>query len=62
MTTGAPAPERDPRPRPSAHSEVEQMKRIAIGCLVALGLVVGGATAANAGEFGLSAGIMTSSL
>ena len=26
------------------------MKRIAIGCLVALGLVVGGATAANAGE------------
>ena len=27
------------------------MKRIAIGCLVALGLVVGGATAANAGEY-----------
>jgi hypothetical protein len=27
------------------------MKRIAIGCLVALGLVVAGATAANAGEY-----------
>ena len=27
------------------------MKRIAIGCLVALGLVAGGATAANAGEY-----------
>lgn len=27
------------------------MKRIAIGCLMALGLVVGGTTAANAGEY-----------
>jgi hypothetical protein len=31
--------------------EVNQMKRIAIGCLVALGLVVGGAGAAHAGEY-----------
>jgi hypothetical protein len=39
-------------PTASCHGEVHIMKRITIGCVVALGLVLGGGGAAFAGENG----------